>query len=70
MKVNYSQGTWSVWALINLFTVVIGILFFWLFGFLESGESSTSDHLLFSIQPAASAARAGFYLSQNLVKDL
>ena len=34
MKTNASRGTWGIRQLISLFTVVLGVLFFWLRGFL------------------------------------
>jgi predicted RNA-binding Zn-ribbon protein involved in translation (DUF1610 family) len=33
MKSNVAHGTWGIRQLIRLFTVILGILFFWLFGF-------------------------------------
>jgi predicted RNA-binding Zn-ribbon protein involved in translation (DUF1610 family) len=62
MKVNYSQGTWGVRVLINFFTIIIGILFFWLLGFLvedietikgpdqETIEKKYVDHALIQKQ--------------------
>ncbi|MEI8376785.1 MAG: hypothetical protein WCJ35_28555 [Planctomycetota bacterium] len=34
MKTNASRGTWGTRQLIHLFTVVLGVLVFWLLGFL------------------------------------
>ena len=43
MKTNASRGTWGIRQLIRLFTVVLGVLFFWLLGFLVEDIESIPE---------------------------